>query len=103
MEKNKKNIPITGGTKGTGKAIAVCLAHAGYDLILTYATDSVRATTAEEEMETSCGVHVYTLQADLSEKASIDKTVDFLHKKSRLIENSYTKWRNHCYRRRLFV
>ena len=34
-----KFILITGGTKGIGKAVASCLGKAGYNLILTYASD----------------------------------------------------------------
>lgn len=40
-----KFILITGGTKGIGKAVASCLGKAGYNLILTYASDQA---TAEE-------------------------------------------------------
>ena len=42
-----KFILITGGTKGIGKAVASCLGKAGYNLILTYASDQA---TAEEDV-----------------------------------------------------
>ena len=35
----EKWVLITGGTKGIGRAVAECLAKAGYSLILTYASD----------------------------------------------------------------
>lgn len=35
----EKWVLITGGTKGIGKAVAECLAKAGYSLVLTYASD----------------------------------------------------------------
>ena len=38
-----KFILITGGTKGIGKAVASCLGKAGYNLILTYASDQAAA------------------------------------------------------------
>ena len=38
-----KWVLITGGTKGIGRAVANCLAKAGYQLILTYASDTVAA------------------------------------------------------------
>ena len=62
---------ITGGTKGIGHAVAVCLAKAGYDLLLTYGPDT------EDEVNTavsacSCyGVNVTSLHADISHKQSI--------------------------------
>ena len=34
---------ITGGTKGIGKSVARCLGKMGYNLILTYATDTITA------------------------------------------------------------
>ena len=69
---------ITGGTKGIGKAIAICLAKAGYDLLLTYYADT------EEELrtaETTCrnyGVNVSLLEADISDKQSITDISTFV-------------------------
>ena len=39
----EKRVLITGGTKGIGRAVAECLAKAGYSLILTYASDKEEA------------------------------------------------------------
>ena len=39
----EKRVLITGGTKGIGRAVAECLAKAGYSLILTYASDKDEA------------------------------------------------------------
>ena len=39
----EKWVLITGGTKGIGRAVAECLAKAGYSLILTYASDKEEA------------------------------------------------------------
>ena len=51
-----KFILITGGTKGIGKAVASCLGKAGYNLILTYASDQA---AAEEVRSDWWGVSIY--------------------------------------------
>ena len=45
-----KFILITGGTKGIGKAVASCLGKAGYNLILTYASDQATAEEVRSEL-----------------------------------------------------
>lgn len=62
---------ITGGTKGIGKAVAFCLGKAGYNLVLTYASDSVSARQTCEGLQ-QLGIAVSVLQADSSKKESID-------------------------------
>lgn len=64
---------ITGGTKGIGKAVAVCLAKAGYHLILTYASDREKAEAAREELRAIGQKEVHILRADVSESRSIDE------------------------------
>lgn len=71
-------ILITGGTKGIGYAIAEILAKSGYDLLLTYAADQQQAITAQAELCDKYAVKVDVLQADISEKASIDKIASYL-------------------------
>lgn len=74
----KKYALITGGTKGIGKAIASCLGQAGYSLILTYASDSVVADRVRQELQLQLGVSVFVLQADITERESIDKIEAYL-------------------------
>lgn len=68
---------ITGGTKGIGKAVAVCLGKAGYKLLLTYASDAVAAESAREELQQS-GLSVRTLQADSTSRESIEIISQYL-------------------------
>ncbi|MEG1543382.1 MAG: SDR family oxidoreductase [Tannerellaceae bacterium] len=63
---------ITGGTKGIGRAVAFCLGGAGYQLILTYATDSEAADATACELHALYGVTVHLLQADIASPVSID-------------------------------
>ncbi|RHJ85479.1 SDR family NAD(P)-dependent oxidoreductase [Parabacteroides sp. AM08-6] len=66
-----KYVLITGGTKGIGKAVASCLGKSGYNLILTYASDTATAEKACCELQYP-GIQVLTLQADVSERTSIE-------------------------------
>ena len=63
---------ITGGTKGIGYSIAKCLARMGYDLLLTYHTDSISAIKSCVELDEAYKVNVTALKADSSDKKSID-------------------------------
>lgn len=69
---------ITGGTKGIGKAVAFALGEAGYDLLLTYASDKDAAVGMREELirQVTCDVHL--LKADISDRGSIDLVYNYL-------------------------
>ena len=62
---------ITGGTKGIGYAVAVCLAKAGYDLLLTYVPDTDEEIDRAVSACSYYGVNVTALYADISNKQSI--------------------------------
>ena len=68
---------ITGGTKGIGKAVAICLGKAGYKLLLTYASDTVAADNVREELQQG-GLSVRTLQADSTSRESIEIISQYL-------------------------
>jgi 3-oxoacyl-[acyl-carrier protein] reductase len=70
-----KQVLITGGTKGIGKAVASCLAGAGYNLLLTYGSDHAVAGATAEAIRTAHGVSVSVLQADIADVCSI-ATID---------------------------
>ena len=69
----EKRVLITGGTKGIGRAVAECLAKAGYSLILTYASDKEEALRVADGLLQQYKVEVLTLQADISDRKSIEK------------------------------
>lgn len=79
-EKRKQAL-ITGGTKGIGFAVAACLAAAGYDLVLTYATDSGQAEKACAELQQKYGAQAEALQADITNPDSIGRIDGFLAEK----------------------
>lgn len=68
----EKQALITGGTKGIGKAVAACLAKAGYQLILTFGTDAEKAAQTANELMETYGVAVTVLQADISSMQAVD-------------------------------
>lgn len=66
---------ITGGTKGIGKAVAFCLGKAGYNLVLTYASDPDVAAQTIGSLHQQFGIKASALQADITKRESID-TID---------------------------
>lgn len=73
-----KWILITGGTKGIGKAVARCLAKAGYSLILTYASDTQAAEVVREAISRQYAVRVALLRADITQSDAVDVIDAFL-------------------------
>lgn len=73
-----KWILITGGTKGIGKAVARCLAKAGYSLILTYASDTQAAEVVREAISRQYAVGVALLRADITQSDAVDVIDAFL-------------------------
>lgn len=92
-----KQALITGGTKGIGRAIAVCLAKAGYDLLLTYNTDETTAANLAAALRKDHAVKVDMLQADITQKESIDRIENRLNdsgvKLDALVLNAGTTYR----------
>ena len=73
-----KFILITGGTKGIGKAVASCLGKAGYNLILTYASDQAAAEEVRSELVGRFDIQVSILRADISDRNTIGVIDSFL-------------------------
>jgi len=63
---------ITGGTKGIGLSVAKCFGEMGYNLLLTYGTDSITAQKSSILLRDECKVEVTVIQADSTDKKSID-------------------------------
>ena len=73
-----KWVLITGGTKGIGRAVANCLAKAGYQLILTYASDTKAAEATCTTLRQAHGVRVELLRADITDPRAVDEINAFL-------------------------
>lgn len=82
----KKQAFITGGTKGIGKAVAQCLAGAGYDLLLTYASDEDTARQTARELSQTYAITAEVLRADISRSASIPAIAAYLAEHDRKLD-----------------
>jgi len=69
---------ITGGTKGIGYAVAICLAKAGYDLLLSYGPDTETEVYTAVSTCSGYGVNVDALHADISCPKSIAAITKYL-------------------------
>jgi len=72
----KKTVLITGGNSGIGKATAIGLARAGYEVVIAY-RDRQRGLAAVEEIKKASGHHqVELLEMDLSSFKSVRSAAD---------------------------
>jgi glucose 1-dehydrogenase len=82
---------VTGSSKGIGQAIAIRLAAEGADIIINYRSDPDGAAATQAKI-TGLGRTAYSIQADLSEIADINKlvseSIDRLGKIDILVNNS---------------
>lgn len=62
---------VTGSSTGLGKAMAVCLGHAGARVALNYANAQPRAAEALAELE-AAGIPAQLFRADVTDEADID-------------------------------
>lgn len=65
-----KNVLITGGIRGIGYFIALKFAKNGYNLVLNYVNDDIRANSVKEEFE-KYNVRVLLIKADISSEEDV--------------------------------
>ena len=65
-----KNAVVTGGSRGIGRAIALGLAEAGADVVLTFRENRSEAEKTVKQIE-ACGRRARALQMDVTERASV--------------------------------
>ncbi|GHT17374.1 putative oxidoreductase YmfI [Bacteroidia bacterium] len=80
------NALITGGTKGIGKAVAENLAANGYNLILTYSSDTENAEKTAKILRENYAVNINILQSDIAEKQSIALIDNYLTENNILLD-----------------
>ena len=84
---------VTGARRGIGRAIALCLARDGYDIVVNdYAIDALGEQTATDIR--ALGRQAYLIAADLGDTASIkalvQQTVDHFGRIDALVNNAAT-------------
>lgn len=72
----KKNVLVTGGTRGIGEAISREFAKKGYDIIINYIRSNEKAKVLKEELERIYNIKVLPIQADISKETEIKNMVD---------------------------
>ena len=65
---------ITGGSRGIGKAIALKLAAAGYDIVINYAGNVVAAQKTVDEIK-ALGVNAESYKFDVSNQEEVDENI----------------------------
>lgn len=66
---------VTGGSRGIGRACALKLAQAGYDVVINYAGNEEAANKTVEEIK-ALGVNAEAYKFDISNNEEVTKTID---------------------------
>ena len=65
---------VTGGSRGLGKACALKLAAAGYDVVINYAGNTEAANQTVEEIK-ALGVQAEAFKFDVSNQEEVDENI----------------------------
>ncbi len=73
METNKLAL-VTGGSRGIGRAIALEMAKAGYDVVINYAGNEAAANQTVEDIK-ALGVNADSFKFDVSSQKEVDENI----------------------------
>lgn len=72
---DKKVALVTGASRGIGKACALELAKAGYDVVVNYAGNEIAAAETVSEIK-KLGTNAVPMKFDVSDKDSVNKAIE---------------------------
>ena len=78
MEKNNKNVLITGSSIGLGREVARLFAKNNYNVIVTYLSHEIDALNLKNELEREYNVQVLCIKCDISKEEDIISMVDVI-------------------------
>lgn len=76
----KKNIVVTGASRGIGAAIVKLLAESGYNVLLNYNESEEKAKQIQHELDQK-GINIEIFKADVSKREECKKFVEYAIKK----------------------
>tara|TARA_B100001029_G_scaffold59104_1_gene47780 strand:- start:151 stop:903 length:753 start_codon:yes stop_codon:yes gene_type:complete len=76
---------VTGASRGIGKAIAICLAKEGAEVIINYSSSQDNANKVVSEIN-SFGGNSYPLKADISNETSVNELIKTVLEKNNKID-----------------
>lgn len=76
----KRNVLITGGSRGIGRAIAIELAREKYNIALNYHTSREAAEKLRDELMDQYDIQCIAVQADVSKETEVDEMASVIEK-----------------------
>lgn len=78
---DRKNVLITGASRGLGSSIALKFARQGYNVIINYNNSEQQALELKAKIEKEYGVFAFIVKADVSNEEEVKKMVNLVVEK----------------------
>lgn len=71
MDRNRKTVVVTGGSRGIGRQVVIEFAKNNYNVVINYKNSSDKAENLRKYIEETYGVSALTVQADVSQEKDV--------------------------------